>query len=289
MTKLKFKAKKTKKYPTITFHKDNKSGNDKSAVKPLKKKASPTSILFVDEIEGVLHEHIINCEATAPPEEILRAVDMACFEGDEEALNESGPLRLVSDTTIDGNRVIEACFGDRNHQAWIAIGPTAKRAITKASDMDFEASVKTALKPTEVKMNPGSEKGPKGEQNKETVAQKPIITVEPGEKDKVEKKAAGEWGPGSGAISGSLADRLNQAKAFPERISRGKFELCKFTDEVDPSTQCYENDGPCVGFEGCELYLDDHPEGSDRGGYVVFCELNGETAHFDEGMGDWVD
>jgi hypothetical protein len=38
MSKLKFTAKKTKKYPKITFNKDNKSGNDKSAVKPLKNK-----------------------------------------------------------------------------------------------------------------------------------------------------------------------------------------------------------------------------------------------------------
>jgi hypothetical protein len=54
--KMKFVAKKVKVYPTIVFNKDNKSGNDKSAVQPLKKKAgiqddAHKCVFWIDEFD----------------------------------------------------------------------------------------------------------------------------------------------------------------------------------------------------------------------------------------------
>ena len=77
----------------------------------------------------------------------------------------------------------------------------------------------------------------------------------------------------------SLAQRLNEARIWPN-TERGKVTLFKQDEEGDATEE------KVVGFDG-EGYVDEHPEGSDRGGFVPYWESGGEKAYHYEPDGEW--
>ena len=87
----------------------------------------------------------------------------------------------------------------------------------------------------------------------------------------------------------TLADKLNELNAFPE-VEGGQVKLLVWTD---PPT--YEQDRPAtdeelkaLGIDPSEPgYVTDHPEGSDRGGFVPFVYAGKESAFHSENDGEW--
>jgi len=71
----------------------------------------------------------------------------------------------------------------------------------------------------------------------------------------------------------ALADELNKLDAWPE-VHRGKVTL-------------QDQNGNALNIEG-EGYVDEHPEGSDRGGFVPYWERNGSVVHYDENGLGWL-
>ncbi len=72
----------------------------------------------------------------------------------------------------------------------------------------------------------------------------------------------------------SLAARLNEIGAQPE-ASEGKIYLI-------------DEEGKNIEFDG-HGYLDAHPEGADRGGYVPFWFQGDESALYSIGACEWED
>lgn len=70
-----------------------------------------------------------------------------------------------------------------------------------------------------------------------------------------------------------LRDELNKLEAWPEP-NKGKVNL-------------EDQDGKPLEVEG-EGWLDAHPEGSDRGGYVPYWVRGEERAYYDETGGEWL-
>ena len=66
-------------------------------------------------------------------------------------------------------------------------------------------------------------------------------------------------------------------------VSRGKVSLVKETklDEVEVE----EQDWPLP--DGAKAFLDQHPEGSDRGGYVPWVEVGAARVYYYEPDGEW--
>ena len=74
----------------------------------------------------------------------------------------------------------------------------------------------------------------------------------------------------------SLADTLNAKDVWPH-VKRSKVSLWGRDPRGNVVKATHEGEG----------YVDPHPEGEDRGGYVVFWEVEGETALYDETKGEW--
>lgn len=72
-----------------------------------------------------------------------------------------------------------------------------------------------------------------------------------------------------------LAEELNRLEAWPD-VNRGKVTL----QDQDGNPLIPEVEG--------EGYVDPHPEGSDRGGYVPYWERNGAQVYYDENGEGWV-
>lgn len=75
----------------------------------------------------------------------------------------------------------------------------------------------------------------------------------------------------------SLADTLNTKGVWP-KVNRSKVGLWATDDQDQIVEGSHEGEG----------YVDPHPEGEDRGGYVVYWECDGEIAHYDEHDGEWL-
>ena len=80
----------------------------------------------------------------------------------------------------------------------------------------------------------------------------------------------------------SLTSRLNAAEVHP-KVSEGKV-VGLFRYGPDNET---EIDVPMAEFGITDGYIDAHPEGSDRGGYVPFVFADKVSSHYDETGGDW--
>jgi len=80
---------------------------------------------------------------------------------------------------------------------------------------------------------------------------------------------------------GGLVQKLNSAKVYAESLGKGKVRL--FVD--DPNTG--EETDVTDQYPGAVLYVDEHPEGSDRGGYVPWIEMGGQQAFYYEPDGEW--
>ncbi len=73
----------------------------------------------------------------------------------------------------------------------------------------------------------------------------------------------------------SLAERLSNAETYPETTRRG----CKLTCEMD--------EGLPKEFKKAKVWMEEHPEGADRGGYIFIVKLGKEKAEYHEPDG-WV-
>jgi hypothetical protein len=87
----------------------------------------------------------------------------------------------------------------------------------------------------------------------------------------------------------TLAEKLNRYEVSVS-VSKGEvtltaesdFELNDDGTAVNPEVQAFLDE-----LDDYTAYLDEHPEGADRGGYVVFVEDGDDTAQYDHGDCSW--
>lgn len=84
----------------------------------------------------------------------------------------------------------------------------------------------------------------------------------------------------------SLAEELTSMELVPY-CERGQVTLVKY----DVNSRNYTNVPQEVidRLGVVEGYIDEHPEGSDRGGYVPTVFAGDDAAYYDENEGEWVD
>jgi len=82
------------------------------------------------------------------------------------------------------------------------------------------------------------------------------------------------------AFGGPLAQKLNADGVYPTSMGKGQVALFKDDDqgnEIDVT----------ANYPDIELYIDEHPEGADRGGYVPWAEAGSDTAFYYGPDGEW--
>lgn len=90
----------------------------------------------------------------------------------------------------------------------------------------------------------------------------------------------------------SLADKLNRY-GVNATVSKGKVSLEAVPTDLDAlcdsegTVTDAEFDQFLTDLDGFEAHVDAHPEGRDRGGYVVWVERNGEAAWYSESDCEW--
>lgn len=90
----------------------------------------------------------------------------------------------------------------------------------------------------------------------------------------------------------TLLDKLNRY-GVTGSVSKGVVTLEANPDDLDElcDTEGVVNDQEFSNFldelDTYEAYLDDHPEGSDRGGYVVWVEKDDDRCYYYEPDGEW--
>ena len=87
----------------------------------------------------------------------------------------------------------------------------------------------------------------------------------------------------------TLADKLNEYEVYGSTYQGSNslqtdldFELNDDGTAVDPEVQAFLDE-----LDSYTVFLDAHPEGADRGGYVFYVKHNGETARHDPHDGCW--
>ncbi len=73
---------------------------------------------------------------------------------------------------------------------------------------------------------------------------------------------------------------VEKLKGLEPRVNKGRVTLWR-----DSGTE--EEQDVTAEFPGAELYLDEHPEGVDRGGYCPYVEYGGLKAVFGCVEGEW--
>jgi len=84
-----------------------------------------------------------------------------------------------------------------------------------------------------------------------------------------------------GSIDNQILDKLNSGY-YPLSVGRGKLKI--FNDDRGGEINLDSE------FPGAIVYIDEHPEGEDRGGYVPFIEINfeGKNFKFYYHHGEWI-
>jgi hypothetical protein len=80
-----------------------------------------------------------------------------------------------------------------------------------------------------------------------------------------------------------LAEYLNSNDIVPE-CAKGRVSLVR-RDDSDEFIPLALEELSSIGF--IEDYVEEHPEGSDRGGYVPTIHTSDECAYYDESAGEW--
>jgi hypothetical protein len=92
-----------------------------------------------------------------------------------------------------------------------------------------------------------------------------------------------------------LTEELEKLEAQPN-VEKGQVESVEVTQDGSTKTLSLGELATQLGFSGAEGYVDEHPEGSDRGGFVptlfFFGKSEGrkpENAFYDENGGEWTE
>ena len=90
-----------------------------------------------------------------------------------------------------------------------------------------------------------------------------------------------------GRLQGSLAEKLNAIGAMPE-TSQGKVVTLNVMDDSRNETALTDEELNMLGIDPSNIgYIDQHPEGSDRGGNVEWVFAKDTQAYWMENDGKW--
>jgi len=217
---------------------------------------------------------------TGKPKYVVKYQDMTTAPADQDELNSGKPrtaqeqggtinIRLVSTDENDGNF----------HQEWLING------VSYESDSEWGSIEVSGPNGLISDVEPGSQDGdaynaivlaihgvggPTEDNEQHTWDRKEFDNAlqQGGYSDNSEPRTAQYDMSGSGGDSMTneeLAEELNQKSAFPD-VNKGKVQILGIDEKPI--------DCPGTG------YVDAHPEGADRGGYVPYWECNGAKAYY---------